>query len=433
MLSAGNERVRGEPERERRSPWTGAVRTERAEGAGEPPPRIALYSHDTLGLGHMRRNLLLAQTLAASPLAPVTLALVGKPEACRFPLPPRGERIVLPGLRKRPDGAYEPAAAGIALGQLVELRGRLLRAALEAFRPDLLIVDNVPRGALRELDDALALLRAHTPARVVLGLRDVLDDPAAIRRQWSESNSYAALRDAYDEIWVYSDAAIFDAARDYWFPDDVLPKLVYTGYFDLRERLRHAPREELAWVKRLGLRERDTVLCLLGGGEDGGALAASFAGISLPPGWRALIVTGPYLPPAAAEQLARRQAADPDFRVLEFVREPMALVEECRCVVAMGGYNTTWEVVSAEKPLLVVPRTAPRREQWIRARRLAELGVLDLLAGEAPSAAVLSAWVAAQNCRPRARIRDFVPLAGLAAIVERTAALLGRAAGAGVR
>lgn len=390
-------------------------------------PRIALYSHDTLGLGHMRRNLLLAQTLAASPLQPVTLSLVGKPEACRFPLPERGERVVLPGLRKRPNGSYEPASLGVPLHQIIELRGRILRSALESFRPDLVIVDNVPRGALRELDESLAMLRSQTEARVVLGLRDVLDEPEVIRAQWNESNSYAALRDFYDEIWFYADPAIFDSRRDYWFPDDVQPKIRQTGYFDLRERLRNAPVEELRWAERLNLAEHDTVLCLLGGGEDGGALASAFASIALPRGWHALIVTGPYLPTESVRMLEERAALDPRFRVLQFVREPMALVRECRCVMAMGGYNTVWEVAALEKPLLVVPRVVPRREQWIRACRLQQLGILDVLSGEELSAATLSAWLGSRSARPPVKIRDLVSLDGLATVVELAAAQLDRA------
>lgn len=390
-------------------------------------PRVALYSHDTLGLGHVRRNLLLAQRLADSPLRPVTLSIVGKPEACRFPLPARGDRLVLPALRKGSDGAYEPASLGVPLADVVELRAAVLRAALESFRPDLVIVDKEPRGALRELDDALTVLRSGSDARVVLGLRDVLDSPEVVHRQWRESDSFAALRQ-YDEIWVYGDRRILDAPRDYRFPAEVVPKIRFTGYFDLRERLRYAAPQELEWVARLGIDERDTVLCLLGGGQDGGALATAFAATTLPGGWRAVVVTGPYLPDETVALLERRAAADPAFRVFEFVREPLALVERCRCVVAMGGYNTVWEVVSMEKPLLVVPRVAPRLEQAIRARRLAELGVLDVLMPDQLRPAALSDWIAAQSRRPQVSIRDLVPLDGLVTVVERATALLGREA-----
>lgn len=387
-------------------------------------PRIALYSHDTLGLGHARRNLLLAQTLAASALEPVTLAIVGKQAVGRFPLPRRGDRLVLPGLRKSSDGNYAPSSLDLPLQQVVELRSRTIRAALEAFQPDVLLVDNVPRGAQRELDESLAMLRARGDTRIVLGLRDVLDEPEAIRRQWNEANAYAVLRDCYDEIWVYGDPAIFDATQDYWFPDDVRPKIRFTGYFDLRERLRYAPKDELRWADQQIGGHGETIVCLVGGGEDGASLASAFSEIVLPEGLRALAVRGPHLPEATTRRLERRAERDAAFRTVEFVREPMALLRHCRAAITMGGYNSVWEAVSLEKPLLVAPRVAPRREQWIRASRLAELGLLDLLRPEQVTGGALSAWVAGLGSAPRARIRDVIPLDGLSRVVELVGALL---------
>ena len=48
-------------------------------------------------------------------------------------------------------------------------------------------------------------------------------------------------------------------------------------------------------------------------------------------------------------------------------------------VVAMGGYNTFCEILSYDRPALIVPRTAPRMEQFIRAARAEELGLVRML------------------------------------------------------
>jgi predicted glycosyltransferase len=45
----------------------------------------------------------------------------------------------------------------------------------------------------------------------------------------------------------------------------------------------------------------------------------------------------------------------------------------------MGGYNTFCEILSFDKPALITPRTAPRLEQYIRAARAEELGLLAML------------------------------------------------------
>jgi predicted glycosyltransferase len=45
----------------------------------------------------------------------------------------------------------------------------------------------------------------------------------------------------------------------------------------------------------------------------------------------------------------------------------------------MGGYNTLVEAVFRAAPTLCVPRTTPRKEQWIRARAFSSLGLLRMI------------------------------------------------------
>jgi len=45
----------------------------------------------------------------------------------------------------------------------------------------------------------------------------------------------------------------------------------------------------------------------------------------------------------------------------------------------MGGYNTFCEILSFDKRALIIPRTKPRMEQYIRAARGAELGLCRVL------------------------------------------------------
>ena len=145
--------------------------------------RIPLYSHDTMGIGHMRRNLLIATALAHSSLRPSILLIAGAREASAFPMPPSVDCLTLPVYRKEADGRYQSRSLDLPLDQLVRLRAGTIAAALEAFEPDVLIVDKVARGAFAELDPALASSRAKGRTRCVLGLRDVLDDPDAVRRE----------------------------------------------------------------------------------------------------------------------------------------------------------------------------------------------------------------------------------------------------------
>ena len=45
----------------------------------------------------------------------------------------------------------------------------------------------------------------------------------------------------------------------------------------------------------------------------------------------------------------------------------------------MGGYNTFCEILSFDRPGLIVPRTAPRLEQTIRAERAQAQGLVRML------------------------------------------------------
>jgi predicted glycosyltransferase len=125
-------------------------------------------------------------------------------------------------------------------------------------------------------------------------------------------------------------------------------------------------------------------VCTLGGGEDGEFLARSFLAAveylaGKVAGLQAVLVTGPLMPQPAREEVVR-DAARLGVSCLEFERDVPALLASADAVVAMAGYNTVCEVLASGTPTVLVPRVAPRAEQSIRARRLAELGLVRTLA-----------------------------------------------------
>ena len=374
-------------------------------------PRIALYSHDTMGLGHIRRTSLLARALRRPPLNAHVLLLSGIRESGAYPLPDGIDSITLPAYRKHGDGSYGVRALGIPLDDLIALRSQTLAAALDAFAPDLLIVDNVARGALGELDASLARQRARG-CRIVLGLRDIIDEPAAVARQWQKLRTLDTIRDYYDAVWIYGDARLYDTVAAYGLAAAEKP-ITYLGYPDPLQRAETSPASD---------NDAPYALCLLGGGQDGYALAETFARTTLPDGWRAILLTGAMMPAAERAQLAAILADRPDYQLLEFTPEPLALMRGARAIIAMSGYNTTLELLALNAPMLLVPRIKPRREQWLRAVRLAELGLADCLHPDELSPARLSAWLA--DARPRKTARDQLDFNGLEHINRETLALL---------
>lgn len=378
----------------------------------EKPLHIALYSHDTVGLGHTRRNLLLAQALTdAYPNASV-LMLTGAATLGRFHAPPRVDFLTLPSLTKGEDG-YEARTLDVSLKQLVKMRSRAIHAALKAFKPDVFIVDNVPKGATGELERALSKLRKKGRTRCVLGLRDILDDPEAVRKEWAKAKNEATIAAYFDEIWVYGDKNVCDQARDYGFSAKTAAKLRYVGCFDQRARLAaQPPLAELPEGVQPELGK--LVLAQVGGGQDGAPLAQAFARTRLPEGFYGVLVTGPYMPAALRDELEVLAAENPKLTLLTFVKEPTRLLGHADRVIAMGGYNTTFEVLSFGKPLLAVPRVEPRLEQLVRAEQLQRLGLLDVLHPSELTPAALGAWLEREVAPPDAHaLLDFGAMARL--------------------
>ncbi|MEN5074412.1 glycosyltransferase [Isoptericola cucumis] len=397
------------------------------DDAGERPARrrVAFYSHDTQGLGHVRRTSLLARAVVGADPDTDVLLLTGAAEATSLPLPERTEVVTLPRIGKDPERGYGPRAWGGSLDDVVRVRAGVLDGALAAFRPDVLVVDKVPLGVGGELLPALRRLRRQGGTACVLGLRDVLDTPDVAVREWREQRSTSVIEQLFDEVWVYGDARVYDPLTEYALPPQVARRTVFTGYLG-RGRASSTPVTP----------DDPYVLCLVGGGQDGAELAESFAAAPLPAGTRGVLVTGPYLPADVRDRLHDAARARDDLDVHAFVRDVVPLVEGASAVVTMGGYNSVCEVLASGRPALVVPRTRPRAEQLVRARRLADLGLLDVLTG-ATTPERLGSWVArpphpagATALRRPAVDVDLDGLSRVPALVARLASAARRAPGA---
>src|SRR5262249_56022081 len=97
-----------------------------------------------------------------------------------------------------------------------------------------------------------------------------------------------------------------------------------------------------------------------------------------------------YMPPEVRQRLRRRTAGRPRLRVLEFIAEPAPGLQRADRVISMGGYNPVAEVLSFEKPALIVPRA---QEQSVRAERLRDLGLVDVLSLDQLRPGSLTEWL----------------------------------------
>ena len=362
---------------------------------GGRPRRIALYSHDTQGLGHVRRNIAIAAALVADDPAVEVLLLTGNPETTALPLPAHTEVVTLPTISKQQSGGYRSRVLLSPLSFTVDLRREILRAALTVFAPDLLVVDKVPLGFAGELEPALHMLRKNRRTSVVLGLREVLDEPSVAISEWESMGSSRAVADYYDAVWVYGDRTVYDLVREYRLPLEVAKKVRYTGYLARGRGAGTGTSRTTSPPPRSPF-----VLCTVGGGQDGHKLARTFVSTPLPPGHLGVVLCGPFMKDAQRQRLELLARANPGMEILGFVSNPEHFMREAAATVSMAGYNSVCEVLAANRPTLLVPRTAPRAEQLVRARQLADRGLVDLALPAEVKPGTLARWLSEAVQRP---------------------------------
>ncbi len=337
-------------------------------------PRILFYSHDTFGLGHIRRTRAIAMALAKANPGASILIVTGSPIVGRFDFPDGVDFVRIPGVVKLSSGDYVTHNMNLEIAHTVKLRRAIIRQTARVFDPDLVIVDKEPTGFRGEMLHTLKKMRERG-AKIVLGVRDVLDEPEALAREWKRKKAIEAVETFYDELWVYGLKDIYEPLQGLALSKAALSKVRYTGY------LRREPAD---WPDPSIPRDRpdDFVLITPGGGGDGDMLIdwtlsayEADPSLSVP----AVMIFGPFMKPESRRSFERRAHRFRTIETLSFDSRIERLMIEASGVIAMGGYNTFCEVLSFDKPAAIAPRVTPRLEQFIRAEAAEKFGLVHML------------------------------------------------------
>ena len=337
--------------------------------------RVLIYSHDTFGLGHLRRCRTIAHALVAAHPNLSVLILSGSPIIGSFDFRARVDFVRIPGVIKLRNGEYTSLNLHIDIDETLAMRSSIIKHTAEAFGPDVLLVDKEPLGLRGEVEETLHMLKGRG-THIVLGLRDVLDEPASLAPEWRRKRAVPALRDLYDEIWIYGLPQIWEPLAEISLPKSVRRKMTYTGY------LPRSVSPGLPDRSSLDITKRPYLLVTTGGGGDGEELIEwvlrTYESDEMLP-FPALLVLGPFMRPERQADFMERAGRLERVEAITFDPHLEILEQNAAGVVSMGGYNTFCEILSMDKRAIMVPRTVPRLEQYIRVARAHELGMVRML------------------------------------------------------
>ena len=336
--------------------------------------RILMYSHDTFGLGHLRRCRAIAHALVDRFKGLTVLIISGSQIAGAFDFKARVDFVKIPSVIKLYSGEYTSINKHIDIADTLAIREALILETAEFFDPDVFIVDKEPMGLRGEVEKTLVALQMKG-CTTVLGLRDVMDSAELLEEEWRKKEVMEKIASLYDEIWIYGPDDFWDPLQGLETPKRIRNKSRYTGFLQ-----REIPSTENLRVQQ-PLPE-NYILVTAGGGGDGAdimsmVLAAREHDRNLV--YPLVLVPGPFMKTEQREEIHQRARNLSDVIVIDFDNELETIMDGATAVVGMCGYNTFCEILSFDKPALFVPRTRPRKEQLIRATRANELGMTLVL------------------------------------------------------
>lgn len=331
-----------------------------------------MYSHDTFGLGHLRRCRTIAHSLVENFQGISILIISGSAIAGAFDFRARVDFVKIPSVIKLRNGEYTSLAGHIDIGDTIRMRESIIRHTAETFNPDIFIVDKEPMGLHGELDETLAHLKSINTT-LILGMRDVMDSPRLLASEWERKDLINKVDATYNHIWVYGPENFYNPMTGMNVPDSMKERIEFVGFLKRQtsenKRLKKKPKSEY-------------LLITTGGGGDGidlinNVMSAYEQCSDLV--HKSVVVLGPYMPSQEREDFLERGKKIDNMKVIDFDSRLEELILGAKAVVSMGGYNTFCEILSFDKPALIVPRTIPREEQLLRAQRAAELDMVDMI------------------------------------------------------
>ena len=350
--------------------------------------RVLVYTHNSIGLGHIFRILAIITGIKRS-RPDIDFLVISGTSVPGVLLRHEIEVIKLPSVRKEMTGggnSFTPRFLhGTDLKDILEYRKQAIANAFDFFKPDVLMVEHYLTGLAGEVMPLLDRKRAcrGTPADFALAgiSRGIMGGAPGSEGYPFASADYAPL---YDFIYVFDDKATIDVNRECFGGDPLMePRIRYVGRITDRgyDEIPDPPETR----SRLRLSKEPIILMNLCRHGNIEALArhlvTAFHHTGLMSRFQVLMVLDPYLERTVLEGLQK----DPLFEKVRFLPFFYALADLIRAselVICRGGYNIINELLLTDAKALVIPEHHPSGEQERRARLIPRNNITVMAEGD---------------------------------------------------
>ncbi|PHQ70375.1 MAG: glycosyl transferase [Sneathiella sp.] len=345
------------------------------------PLKILFYVQHLLGIGHLRRTATLTRHMMRSGFD-VTVVSGGH----EIDVDLGGARLVQLPATRATDLYFKVLVDED--GQQIddnwrENRKDILLDLWREVQPDILIFELFPFGRRQMRFEILPLLEAATssvnPPLIVSSVRDIL----VAQTKPGRNDEMLGLVDKYfDHVMVHGDPELISLDTTFPHTARIQDKIFYTGYVVDRTGTKGGP-------EAAGAGE---VIVSSGGGAVGTdllkiAMQARALSSAKDKIWRLMV--GTNVENAVFDELAR--LAPPGVIVERARKDFTSLLMNCALSISQGGYNTVMETLYAKCRAVIVPYAGGlETEQTLRARLLAEKGVLQIADEEGLTPAILA-------------------------------------------
>jgi predicted glycosyltransferase len=390
--------------------------------------RIAIYSQDGFGLGHMQRTCSIAWEIYRLRSEASILTFSDSQLGQYFPISPHHDYIKLPSIAKDSPGNWKATHLRMSFPEILQLRQQLITNVLLNFAPDIFLVDHMPHGAMGELLPALeAMKNSGIHTQNVLGLRDILDSPEVTINRWLVEGAYDVIERYYARILVFGMKDVYDVAEKYQLPEAAAKKVFYCGYVTNLDTERNAYNIRARYLADKSIDTR-LIVVMAGGGADAypmmSTLTEALPKVLEDQPCTVAVIAGPFMPVELIADLERRAIGLP-VQMIEAVTDSLSYISAADLVIAMAGYNTSVEILRMKTPAILIPRAGPSAEQRTRARLFSDKHWVDTIDPDELTADNLAQCISSHLKHPNGSKPSALPnLSGAAVAAKHTLAVL---------